>query len=268
MTLRVAILGLMIVCGSAPGAWSETPTAEAVVERTIEAAGGKAAFQRLGVLEMTVQEEETTSDGKTERDSYTAYAYAPRLDTLRMEPSSAVVIACNKGVGWATQRGELDTRRQTPRMAVGAIHQKLFPLLLPFSLDMEGTYVKDVTPASFDGEEVWRLSVGFERMFFIGPVMNTDWQLTVRKDDYELLAAEFVPPMEYRDVQDEGVRYRFLKHADIDGVRLPTQVLLDGIDFDGIENGHVRVTKIALEVRGDQDRALFVPPKAPEAAEE
>lgn len=264
MTLRAMTLGLMIVCGLLTGAGAESPSVDSIVERTLEAAGGEAAFQRLGVLEMAVREEETMSEGKRESGSFTAYAYPPQLDTLRMEPSPRVVVACNQGEGWATMGGELDTRRQTPRMAVGTIHQKLFPLLLPFSLAMKGVHVTDVVAATFDGEDVWQLNVKFEPMFFIGPVMNTDWLLTVRKEDHALLAAEFVPPVEYRKVQNEGVRYRYLKHADIDGVRLPTQVLLDGINFDGIENGHVRVTKVAVSVRGEYDSDLFVAPKAPQ----
>jgi len=37
-------------------------------------------------------------------------------------------------------------------------------------------------------------------------------------------------------------------------------VLLDGIDVNGVENGHVRVTKISASSAGPLDLALFIPP--------
>lgn len=269
MIVRGLAIGVGIVLGSAAAAAVDDPTPAAVVERMIEAAGGEGAFQSLGVLEIAVHEEETTSEGNRELGSYTAWAYTPQLDTLRMELSPRVVVASHKGVGWATMDGEVDTRPQTPRMAVGTIHQKLFPLLLPFSLAMDGVHVDDkVATTTFEGEDAWQFTVSFGPMFFVGPVMNTDWLFTVRRSDHVLLAVEFLPPVEYRTAQNEGVRYRYLQHADVEGVRLPTQVLLDGISFDGVETGHVRVTKITPSVRGSFDPELFVDPRRLEALED
>jgi hypothetical protein len=141
----------------------------------------------------------------------------------------------------------------------------MFPLLLPFSLTMNGVHVSEVVAATFEDQPVWQLNVVFDRFFFVSASMNTDWRMTVRRSDHALLAAEFLPPVEFRKVTTEGVRYRYLQHATIGGVRLPTQVLLDGIDFDRVENGHVRVTKVKPSPRGPFDPELFVDPRRLEA---
>ncbi len=265
MIVRGLVCGVGIALGSAVAVAADDPTPATVVERMIEAAGGRDAFTRLGVLELTIDQEETLSDGERIASSHTCYVLSSDLDTARINLSDTVVVASHDGKGWATNGGEPDTRPQTPRMAVGTIHQKIFPLLLPFSLALEGAHVNEVVAATFEDQPVWQLTVVFDRLFFVSPSMNTDWRLTVRRSDHTLLAAEFLPPIEFRKVTTEGVRYRYLQQAPIDGVRLPTQILLDGIDFDRIENGHVRVTKMKSSIRGPFDPELFVDPRRLEA---
>ncbi len=51
-----------------------------------------------------------------------------------------------------------------------------------------------------------------------------------------------------------------LKRQDVDGLNLPAQVLLDGIDVSGVENGHVQVTKITAQTVGPLDLGLFINP--------
>ncbi len=46
----------------------------------------------------------------------------------------------------------------------------------------------------------------------------------------------------------------------MDGLNLPAQVLLDGIDLNGVENGHVRVTKIQAQTAGPLDLSIFIHP--------
>jgi hypothetical protein len=234
------MLGAGMLLGSQVAVAADAPTPAAVVEQMLESAGGSDAFTRLGVLEFAIDQEETLSDGERISTHFVAYTIGS---------------------------GELDTRPQTPRMAVGTIHQKLFPLLLPFSIAMGGVHVNKVVPSTFEDQPVWLLTVVFDRNFFVSPSMNTEWLLTVRRSDHTVVAAEFLPPVEFRKVTTEGVRYRYLQHATIDGVRLPTQVLLDGIDFDRVENGHVRVTKIKPSVRGPFEAELFVDPRRLELLE-
>jgi hypothetical protein len=90
--------------------------------------------------------------------------------------------------------------------------------------------------------------------------MDTTWRVFVNRENHQVLGAEFLPPEEYREVRDEGVRYRILKRDPVDGLMLPSQVLLDGIDFNGVENGHVRVTKIETTTIGPFDLSIFILP--------
>ena len=267
MKAGVLVLGAGMLLGPQVAIAVDDPSPEAVVEQMLDSAGGNDEFARLGVLELVIDQEETLSDGERISTHFVAYTIGSDLDTARIALSDTVVVASHDGKGWATSDGELDTRPQTPRMAVGTIHQKLFPLLLPFSIAMGGVHVNKVVPSTFEDQPVWLLTVVFDRNFFVSPSMNTEWLLTVRRSDHTLVAAEFLPPVEFRKVTTEGVRYRYLRHATIDGVRLPTQVLLDGIDFDRVENGHVRVTKIKPSIRGPFDPELFVDPRKLEILE-
>jgi hypothetical protein len=261
----VIVAGILL--GSQAAFAADDPTPEAVVEKMLESAGGSDAFERLGVVEFAIDQEETLSDGERITSSFVAYTIGSNLDTTRIDLSETVVVASHNGTGWATKDGEPDTRPQTPRMVVGTIHQKLFPLLLPFSLTAAGVHASDVVAATFEDQPVWHLTIIFDRQFFVSPSMNTEWLLTVRRSDHALLAAEFLPPTEFRKVTTEGVRYRYLQHGTIEEVRLPTQVVLDGIDFERVENGHVRVTKIKPSIRGPFDPELFVDPRRLELLE-
>ena len=75
-----------------------------------------------------------------------------------------------------------------------------------------------------------------------------------------VLGAEFQPAAEFRAVVDEGIRYRVLKRQNVDGLKLSAQILLDGIDLNGVENNHVRVTKIESTTAGPLDLSIFIHP--------
>lgn len=263
------MLGVLLLTPCAFAADAEPPTDVAsLIDRTIEAADG-ARFRNLGVLEIQIHEEETTSEGNTITNDFTAYVDTNNLSNLRLEMANNLVVGSDSGFGWATRNGVSDTRPQTPRMAVGTIHQRLFPLLLPHSLRMEGVEVsEDVMVGTFEGEEVYQVAVDFKQMFFASPVMNTTWHLVVRRSDYSLVSAEFLPPVETRKLESEGVRYRTLESTPVEGVPLPSEMLLDGIDFLRRPNGHIRIVKLTPRVRGAYEPALFINPQRLEALEE
>ena len=75
-----------------------------------------------------------------------------------------------------------------------------------------------------------------------------------------VLGSEFQPAAEFRAVVDEGIRYRVLKRQNVDGLKLSAQILLDGIDLNGVENNHVRVTKIESTTAGPLDLSIFIHP--------
>jgi hypothetical protein len=268
MKLLTALLGLVLLAPVAEAADVEPLDAQTLVDRIVAAAGGH-GFHRLGVLEMRIDHEETTIEGERIVQQYAAYVDTSNLGNLRVEFDNGVVLGCDDGVGWAAQDGVLDGRPQSPQMASGSIHQRLFPLLLPFSLRMEGVELgSDVMVGTFEGEQVYQLALTFRQLFFASPIMTTTWHIVVRQSDYTLMTVEFLPPIDLRKVQKEGVRYRTLTTETIEGVQLPRQVLLDGIDFRRTPTGHVRVVKVTTHVRGPFEPALFLHPDRLEALEE
>jgi hypothetical protein len=210
---------------------------------------------------MAVDQQETASDGTTENSHLTAVIHGDSLQNTRVELSQGVSLVLNDTTGWALIRGQLDARPQTPRMAAGTIRQTLFPLLFPFSLKMAGVNLGIVTEGTFDGTPVWVIEVSFDEDFFAAPSMVTNWKVFIDRESHLIVGAEYLPKEEFRQVRAEGIRYRYLKRQDVDGISLASQVLLDGIDLNGVENGHVRVTKISSTTAGPLDLAIFINPQ-------
>ncbi len=236
------------------------PTPDALVAKAIAAAGGSDAFTALGVIELTIAEQENLIDGTVNSSSLTGYVATSSLDNQRLELPGDIVLVRNGITGWATRKGQVDTRPQSPIMAYGTVNQKLFPLLLPFSLQTPGVAVSAVTDSTFQGAPSWRASVTFPANFFTSPSMITEWSAEFAKADGRLLFVEFQPPAQFAKARDEGVRYRALRTTTVKGVTLGSEILLDGIDAHGIENGHTRIVKVKPAIRGAFDATLFVHP--------
>ncbi len=260
MKFVAAMLTLALFVGPA-AVQAGPPDPEAILAGALDAAGGLEAFRQLGVIEMALSQEETLSSGKQRNSQATAYVDSRSLSDLRLELPGNIVVARNHDLGWATRDGELDDRPQTGRMAKGTLNQRLFPILLPFSLTMDGVTLSNPVETNFEGEAVWRMAVSFPEAFFVAPSMTTTWYVHIRRSDHQVVGIEFLPPPEVRQVRSEGVRYRILKRATLgSSVQLPVQMLLDGIDLNGAPTGHVRVTKMRLTLRGLYEPALFLHP--------
>jgi hypothetical protein len=242
------------------------PDPKEIIEKMIAAAGGE-AFSKLGILELEVSEAEIHNDGTQSANSYTLMVDTSNLDNMRMELPREVVVASNKGGGWSTTANVLDDRPQVPKMARLTINQSVFPLLLPYSLQMEGVWAKDVRETALNGRDVWVISIPFSKGFFVNPVMETTWILVVAKDDYSLQSLEFAPAPAFADVSPVGVKYKILKLNEIDGAKVVEQLLAIGINSQYQEYGANRVTKIASKVR-PWDPTLFLSPAQLEALEE
>jgi hypothetical protein len=244
---------------------AEAEDPQQIVDRMIAAAGGE-AFENLGVLKLEVSQEETRNNGTSTKSSYTLFADTTNLNNLRIEYPGDVVVARSGSTGWSTVKGVADDRPQTPFMARTTLNQAVFPLLLPYSLKMEGVWVQDVREMTIEGREVWVFAIPFAKGFFASPVLTTTWYLVIDREDYSILWLEFVPPEEYRDVSPEGIRYRILKQKELGGAMVSEQLLMVGINVRGMESGHVRVTKIDPSVV-PWDVTLFVSPQQLEALE-
>ncbi|MCU0234624.1 MAG: hypothetical protein MUE90_11425 [Thermoanaerobaculales bacterium] len=267
MISRSIACALSLILAAAGTAAAATPTPEEVADRVLAALGGD-AFSVIGVLELAVDEEQTRNDGTTSRNRYTAWVDTANLQNARLQLPGEVVVARGGGEGWSTTKGVLDDRPQTPGMAARTLNQTLFPLLLPYSLRMEGVWVKEVAETTWEGRPAWALLVPFAKGFFMSPVLTTTWRVVVAKDDASVLAVDFLPSVEYQEVQPMGMRYRILKYDEVNGARVPSQILAVGMNLAGQESGATRLTRVTPKIYGPWDPRLFVNPQRLEALEE
>jgi hypothetical protein len=260
MKKRLSVLVLSSLLAALPGMAADTLEPSEIVERMLAAAGAE-GFSEIGILKLEIVEEETRNDGTRSGKEYTLYVDTSNLENMRMEIQGGATVACSPEGCWAVRDGKLDDRQQTPYMAKTTLNQSLFPIMLPFTVKMEGVWVKEAKEIQWEGREAWSLAVPFAKGFFVSPVLTTTWSLVVAKDDYSLLAASFVPPVEYRKVELKGIRYRTLKTEIIEDAQIPTQILSIGINVNGMESGHVRVTKVKPSVYGPSDPTMFRNPQ-------
>lgn len=261
------IIAFVLSAPTAVAGSGETLDAEEVVRRVIAAAGGE-AFSSLGILRFEIVEKELRNDGTQTTRSLTLFVDTANVNNLRMELPGDVVVAATKGGGWSTVEGMLDDRPQTPQAARKSLNQRAFPLLLPYSLKMEGVWLKEIREqVTDDGRKVWIIGIPFSKGFFLSPVLETTWILVVDQEDYSIVSLEFAPAPAYRDVVPVGVRYRVLQQKDLDGAKVISQLVAVGINSLHQESGATRVTEIESTVRGPRDATLFLSPQQVEEFE-
>lgn len=261
--LAVALTSSSVIL-AAPG----DPPVEQVVTQAIAATGGPDAFTHLDIVKVAWKSVETVQEGGSHEKHHSALVVTDGLTAMQLHLSDKVILTRNAATAWAMVDGKLDERRTAPYMSKGTIDQQLFPMLLPFSLRMSGVSVVGATADTFEGTPVWRLDLSFEKGFFASPVMTAPWSVFIRKEDGRLLAAQFLPPEEYRKVQTEGVRYRYSKWGKVAGVSLPTQMLVEGIDFNGSPTAHNALFTMDWSQPESVDRTVFIDPKTRERIEE
>jgi hypothetical protein len=252
------IVTVAVVAGTATAA---APSAETLVERAIAAADPDGALATHDVIRLAVHEEETAADGTSRVKDLTVLTHGGGLENVRLEIGNGISIVLNGSKGWAMIQGQLDARANAARMAAGTVRQRIFPLLFPFSLQLDGIQLGTPTETTFDGKAAWAVDAVFTAEFFASPSLGTEWRLFFDRETAAVLGAEYLVPTDLRaGGSDEGGRYRILARAAINGITLPTRVLLDGIDANGAENGHFKVTKISHTGAGVFDPTLFLHP--------
>lgn len=246
---------------------AELPEPGELVQKVIAAAGGE-AFSKIGVLKLEVAAEQILHEGGTKLQTFTAYAdTTSKLSNLRMELPGDVVVARTGAAGWSTAGGVLDERPQTASMAYRTLNQSLFTLLLPFSLEMDGVWAKEVVETTWEGREAWALLLPFTKGFFVSPVLETIWRVVIDKDTYAILAVDFMPPVHYREVEQVGVRYGILAHHEIAGAKIAAHILAVGLSLESQETGDYRVTKVESSAWDGWAPGLFLNPQQLEALE-
>jgi hypothetical protein len=257
----LATLLVAVTAAAAVPSAADVPTAATLIERAAAASEVESTLAEHNMLRAAIRQEETTSDGTSNVTNLTAVYHGEDLESIRLELDSGISLVLDGETSWAMVRGQLDTRVLAPRMAAGNIRQIVFPLLLPLSLRMDGVMPGAVSEGVFDNQPVWVLEVDFTEDFFVAPSMATTWRVFFSRDEGTVLGAAFLPPESVHAVRDEGVQYTVLSRSEVDGLVLPTQVLLDGIDVNGRPTGHVRVTKVDTVTLGPYDRSIFIHPE-------
>jgi hypothetical protein len=239
---------------------AEDLTPMLVVDRMIEKQDAGNKFENFGVVKLQVKQVETKLDGSVTREEYTTFRDSS-FENGRVEFAPGLVVVKNGSDGWATNNGVLDTRRQTPRNSASFNNDKSFAIMLPFSLRADGVHLgTEVEEAEFAGQEALVFRVRFDRNFFSSPFVNDRWEIYAAKDTYQYLGARFGPVPEYIEVHSEGVQFTPTAFQDVDGVKLPKQVLMDGINTSGAENGHVAIIDIEAKALYEPGVELFLHP--------
>jgi hypothetical protein len=241
------------------------PPSEAV-RRACDAAGGMAAFNALGVVEVRIKREEVTQEGQTTAQTKGFFFLAPGPTPGRTEDPQIKVIAGDDGTGgWAVVGGQPDVRPSTLHMVKRLITADLFPLLLPFSLTWEGATVTDVVPAEAGGQPVWRMTVVLTRTFFFTPQISTSWTVDLDRRSFALVRAESPATDLGKGVTADGMRFLWSDPVKVGNITLPGVQRLIGLDEIGREKSHSRIDHVTYRLLPAQSvEKLFANPIPPE----
>lgn len=237
-----------------------------VVRRACEAAGGLRAFTNLGFLRVEMASTEVTQEGKTSETRKVLVFTPQSIAPVRLEIPAVGVVAGDDGSGgWALIKNQPDPRPTTKIMVKRMVTADAFPLTLPFSLNWPGVTVSGVTAAILDNTPTWRLSVTLARSFFHTPQIATQWTVDIDQQNFRVLRAESPYTDLGKGVVADGMRFTWAEFHFLQGVRLPTQQLVVGLDRDGKEKAHHRRDTITWQrLSPEQSAGLFENPVPPE----
>ncbi|MGQ9495038.1 MAG: hypothetical protein ACUVRY_02095 [Thermoanaerobaculaceae bacterium] len=254
-----------VLVGAAAHA-QNVPTPGEVVRRACEAAGGLPAFANLGFLRAEMASTEVIQDGKTSEVRKVLVFSPESIAPVRLEIPSVGVVAGDDGTGgWALINNQPDPRPTTTIMVKRMVTADAFPLTLPFSLNWPGVTVSGVMAATLDNTPTWRLSVTLARSFFHTPQIATRWTVDIDQRTFQVLRAESPYTDLGKGVVADGMRFTWAEFRSFQGVRLPTQQLVVGLDRDGKEKAHHRRDVITWQrLSLEQTAGLFENPVPPE----
>ncbi len=231
-------------------------------DTAMNAWGGRAAFENLGVIKLEVKETVKQKGKSQEENEYTLY-FDTQTGQRRQEiPSKNLVLAGNKNNGWATINGKLDDRPQTTLYVPRMTNEVLFPFLLPFSLTFNGvTTTPGASSSKFAGTDAHVLIASISPKFFMSPLINTRWGIFLDPTNNYLIGAGFPPTPGYDAVKANlGMQYVVKETTVVNGVRLPALIEIDAVDSAGNVMGIHRSTRIKVSVPPDISPVLFLHP--------
>ena len=249
-----------------PAETVKTPPAKDIIDRACAAAGGVDAFNGLGTVQVDMRSQEVTADGHTSQNARRIVFQAPGPIPGRMVMAGGAVVAGDDGTGgWALINKRPDTRTATVYMVQRSLQTALFPILLPFSLHWDGVVVSDVAPAVVDGQPTWQLTLTFTRSFFDNPQIGTTWLVEVDRKSYAVLRAESPFVDLGKGITSDGMRFSWARRTQVQGITLPTEQTIIGINRYGRENAHNRMDTITYATPAVKDvNALYANPLPPD----
>jgi hypothetical protein len=245
---------------------AETPTAETIVKRALDAAGGLDAFSRLGILLVDRNTEETAQNGTQTKTSGKAYFKTPGPTPGRIELTTPPIVSGDDGnSGWAVVNGQPDPRPSTKLMIRRLVRTSLFSLMLPFSLTWDEVSVTGVSATTAGDVPVWRLSVGFTKSFFHSPQISTDWIIDINRKTYAVVQARCPATDLGRGIKADGMLISWGKPQIVGGVVLPGEQRTVGLTEVGAVKAHNRFDHLRYELLDSrQNASLFTDPVPPE----
>ncbi|MCP4898678.1 MAG: hypothetical protein GY906_17045 [bacterium] len=261
---QVAFVGAFIattVSGST--VLAADPSPREIVQRIIEASGGAEQFTKIGILRVSIDQEERTAKGESKKETFVGYTSTERPELMRLEMPGNIVLGIpdEHGNGWATVNGVPDTRPPTAAKAQADTHVKLLPVMLPFSLSWPRLNYPGVQTAEWEGEPAWLITMRPPTGYFGNPIFEEPWGVYVSKKSMRLLAAEFYPPPEQAEVVNEGVRFNVLRWDKVGGISLPGVMVMEGVDLvTHLPNGHLRTIQLTWEIVEPADYTIFYDP--------
>ena len=230
-----------------------TPLPGAIIERACQAAGGWDAYKKLGILKVTVNQEEITQEGKMSKNETIYVIGSPGPTPGRIEiPASGVVAGDDGNGGWALMRGRPDSRPGTIVMIRRLIQSSVFAAALPFSLKWEAVTVAEVQPAVNKGTPVWRMTLDFGRAFFWSPQAASRWTIDVDRKTWQIVGAESPATDLGQGIKADGLRFTWSKPVKLGGITLQTEERVIGLDENGLEKSHTRTRTMAFEILPDE----------------
>ncbi len=240
----------------------QPPDPKVIVNKACEAGGGMEAFNKLGILGISMEREEITQDGKTVHSTTGIFLSTPGPIPARFEMPEARTVAADDGSGgWALIEGRADQRPATALMVRRTITSYTFSLLLPFSLNWEGIVLGPVEAGRIAGKPVWRVQVELPRSFFASPQMSNTWLVDFDQKTFAVVQAISPATDLGKGVTSDGMLITQTKPVKIGGVWLPSEEKAIGLDEEGNQKAHNRTkwVKYRLLPKSDSER-LFANP--------
>lgn len=242
------------------------PSADTIIDRACQAAGGWDTFVKNGIIRLQISQEENTQDGKVQKSESAYFVALPGPVPARLELPDRQTIAGDDGNGgWALIGGVPDSRPNTQMMVRRLIQSNAFTHLLPFSLRWVGATVTTIQPAQVKGRSVWRLTVDFGRNFFSSPQIASKWKIDIDSQTYEVVGAESPATDLGKGIKADGMRFSWAKPVKVGGVTLAGFENVLGVDEKGAEKAHSRIRNVSFQLLPNSKApALFANPIPPD----